>query len=87
MQKLEEPRKAQVTVTIDIDLIEIIDNIRGHKKSRSSWINDAIEYTLLHDNIKICDEELDKTLQNHLNNIRMINNSCNSQRRTAHQQE
>lgn len=49
-QKLEEPRKVQVTVTIDIDLIESVDNIRG-RKSRSAFINDCIAYTLKCDNI------------------------------------
>lgn len=56
-QKLEEPQKSAISVTIDINLIETVDNIRG-RKSRSAFINDCIAYTLKCDNIPLKIEEL-----------------------------
>lgn len=60
--------KVQVTVTLDINLIDTVDKIRG-RKSRSAFINDCIAYTLKSDNIPCGDTDLDLF---HTNTIKKI---------------
>lgn len=71
-QKLEEPNKAQVTLTLDVNLIETVDNIRG-RKSRSAFINDCIAYNFSSDNIPYTKEDLEHMYREHLENMKKIN--------------
>lgn len=80
-EKYENPIKIQVTATLDINLVEKIDNLRG-KKSRSAWINDAIEYTLMADNTPYTEEDLNKMYQEHILNLRKMNAASKGKRKS-----
>lgn len=74
-QKLEEPNKVQVTITIDKKLVEVVDELRGNKMSRSAWVNDAIRYTLTADNVPYTKDELKVMQEDYMKNIHKINNA------------
>ena len=66
-QKYDEPLKTQVTLTLDIRNVDLVDKIRDNI-SRSAWINDAITYMLAANKVPYDDAE-------HAKNLQKINNA------------